>query len=350
MKRRTFHAGAAAAVGGATLARPSLVRAAADPLQIRLGYQTLYGGVGEVFETLRHTNILALHGIEAKFSTFTFGGPLAEAAVAGSIDNISGADAPVLRGSSRVPGTKIFQRTHDFRFAVIGRPDFEGGLAELKGKRLSGPFGTTVFPRSVRAIVAAGIKEPFKEIRIINQDIAEQADSLKSGLVDAVTTWDPTYERLLQQKIGKEIWTSKVGDGAGYQAVTGPWIKANGDDALVRLLKAWTIATWWTSNNLAQSRGWFGETSRLDASLVAPGAAADRYLRAPVKDAGAIDLTVTPDEIEGTKAVLAFLREQKLLTAEIDAAAFYDNGPQARAQKEIAAGDHIDLAKIAATS
>ncbi|HEY0291136.1 MAG TPA: hypothetical protein VGC51_02185 [Hansschlegelia sp.] len=347
MKRRTFLFGAAGATLGASLAKPSILRAAAsDPLQIRLGYQTLWSSAGEIFETLRHTNILALHGIQADFKPFTFGGPLAEGAVAGAIDNISAADAPLLRGSSRLPGTKVLHRSHDFRFAIIARPDFEGGLADLRGKRLSGPFSTTVFPRSVQAIVDAGVQDPFKEIRIVNQDIAEQADSLRGGLVDAVTTWDPTYERLIRQKLGKPIWTSSTGQGAGYQGLTGEWLKANGEDGAGRFLKAWTVATWWTSNNLAQAQGWFAATSRLDPSLLAAAAAADRHLRAPVKDLTAIDLVVTPDEIAGTQKVLDFLVAQKLLANPIDASSFYDGGPLASVRKQIAAGDHVDLAKI----
>lgn len=349
MKRRTFLKGAGVVAGGfaGLLSRPFVVSAQGQsPYKITLGYQSLWAGGGEIFETLRHTNILELNGIQADFKTFTFGGPLGEAAVAGSIDNIFAADAPTLRAASRIPGAKVLYRTHDQRFGIVVRNDFKGSsLLDLKGAKLSGPFGTTVFPRSVRAIVAAGVKDPFKELTIINQDIAEQAESLKGGLVDAVATWDPTYERLLQQKIGKELWRDPKG-ASGVQGLSGQWLAKNGEDGAVRFLKSWIIATWWTSNNLAQADQWFAETSRLDSSLLKVANDADRYLRSPAKDIKTLDFVVSDADIAESQQVLDFLQEQKLLTAHIDAASYYDRGPITLAQKQIASGDFPALSKI----
>ena len=71
MKRRTFLMGAGAALGGiaAGFPRPAVVMAQGKPLsKITIGYQSLWAGGGEIFETLRHTNILELNGIEADFN------------------------------------------------------------------------------------------------------------------------------------------------------------------------------------------------------------------------------------------------------------------------------------------
>src|ERR1700722_5775884 len=72
----TFSIGAAMLPGAAR---------AAEPIKVVIGYQSLWAAGGEVVEALRHTNIFELNGISAEFKTFTFGGPLAEAAVAGDI-------------------------------------------------------------------------------------------------------------------------------------------------------------------------------------------------------------------------------------------------------------------------
>ncbi|MDI4234019.1 hypothetical protein OZ411_14460 [Bradyrhizobium sp. Arg237L] len=353
MKRRTFLIGASAAAAGATglFPHPAIMTARADtPAKVTLGYQTLWAGGGQIFETLRHTNILELNGLQADFKTFTFGGPLGEAAVAGSIDNIYAADAPTLRAAARIPGAKVLHRTHDQRFGIVVRNDFKGtNLADLKGQKLSGPFGTTVFPRSIRAIVAAGIKQPFKEITIVNQDVAEQAEALKAGLVDGVTTWDPTYEQLLRQKIGRELWRDPKG-ASGIQGLSGEWLKKNGEQGAVNFLKAWIIAIWWTSNNLGQADEWFAKTSRLEANLLKVATDADRYLRSPVKDIRTLDFTVTDAEIAESQGVLDFLQEQKLLTSRIEAASYYDRAPLTIAQKQIAAGDIPDLSKIVVTA
>ncbi|HTJ95168.1 MAG TPA: hypothetical protein VL424_18895, partial [Pararobbsia sp.] len=162
------------------------------PTKIVLGYQALWASGGDIFETLRHTNILQLYGFDAEFKTFTSGPPLGEAAVAGAVDNFYAADAPVLRAASHLPGSKVLARSHDSRYAIIVGPDFKGGIPELKGKTLSGLFGTTVFPRAVRQIASAGVTDPFKQIHIINQDIPDAAAALQAKQIDATVTWDPT--------------------------------------------------------------------------------------------------------------------------------------------------------------
>ncbi|MCJ2128155.1 ABC transporter substrate-binding protein [Methylobacterium sp. E-045] len=349
MQRRQFLVGSSLAVGAFSGLAPIRSRSQ-ERIKVTLGYQSLWAGGGSVFETLKHTNILELHGVDASFKTFTYGGPLAEAAVAGAIDNIFAADAPTLRAMARIPGSKVLQRTHDQRFAVIARPDFIGDLADLRGKRLSGPFATTVFPRCIQAIIAAGVREPFKEIRIVNQDVAEQADAMRAGAVDAVTSWDPTFENLIRQKLGRVVWQAPLGAGSGIQGFSGPWLQRYGQDGAVQLLKAWISATWWTSRNIDQADAWFSKTSRLDPQILTAADKADRYLRSPVAEIKTLDFLISAQEIQDTQGVIDFLHDQKLLTNRIEAAPFYDMAPLERAQREIAAGDHVDLSRITITA
>ncbi len=153
--RRAVLGGAATATIIAAAGRFPQRARAQSPIKINLGYQSLWAAQGEIFETLRNTNILALYGFDAQFKTFSFGPPLVEAAVAGDVDNLIAADVPVLRGAARLAGTKVLARTHDWRWGIVAQPDFKGGIADLKGKRFSGAFGTTVFPRAVETLVAA---------------------------------------------------------------------------------------------------------------------------------------------------------------------------------------------------
>ncbi|MFG1465032.1 hypothetical protein V5F77_19285 [Xanthobacter sp. DSM 24535] len=319
---------------------------AADPIKVAVGYQSLWAGGGEVVEVLRHTNIFELNGIEATFKTFTFGGPLAEAAVAGDIDNVFAADAPVLRAMSRMPGSKILQRTHDARFGILVQPGFQGGLADLKGKKLSAPFATTTFPRAMKALVAAGIKDPFKEMTIVNQDIAEQTSAMQGGLVDAVTTWDPTMERMIETKTAKTLWVAPRGENIGLQGLSGKWIEKYGREGEVRFLKAWIMATWWASNHMPQAHEWFAKTSRLAPNLLEIATNFDRNLAAPIPDLAKVDLSVSQADITGAQGVMDFLYANKLLNAQLDVKPFYDMGPLKQAEEEIAAGKYPPLADI----
>ncbi len=335
-------AGLLVAAGGAG---PAMAQGR-EPIRITIGYQTLWAAGGEIFEVLRHTNILELNGIKGEFRKFTYGGPLGEAAVAGEIDNIYGADAPALRAAARIPGAKILHRTHDFRFGIVAQPDFKGGLTDLRGKTVSGPFGTTTFPRSMEKVMEAGIKSPFSEIRLINQDIAEQPTALQAKQVDAVTTWDPTMEKLLRSGY-KPLVISKPGDdGGGWQGLSGKWLEKHGEDGAVRFLKAWIMAAWWASNNIQQAHQWFAETSRIPVDLLVVSAQADRYLRAPVKDIKTIDYVLDEQTIKASQRVMDFLHERKLLQEKMDVSQYVDMRYIQRAQREIAEGKHPRLIDI----
>lgn len=323
------------------------VAQAADPIKIRLGYQSLWAGGGEIFETLRHTNILELNGIAADFKVFTFGGPLGEAAVAGEIDNIYAADTPVLRAAARLPGSKIFFRTHDYRFGVLVRTDFKGtSLKDLKGSTLAASFGTTAFPHSIRAIVASGIKDPFSEMTIINQDASEQANAMRSGLVDAVVSWDPTMQRLIDQNSAKILWEVRKGDSLGVMALTESWLKAHSEEDVVRLIKAWIMATWWTSNNIDLAHKWFAETSRLSPEILRSASNYDRNLVDPVVDINKIDLSIAEEDIESTQHVIDFLYGRRMLTNRLNVKPYFDLEPLKKAKEEISAGKFPDLSAI----
>jgi ABC-type nitrate/sulfonate/bicarbonate transport system substrate-binding protein len=333
---------------GAVLAGLVLVAGAAPvaaQAKIRIGYQSLWAGQGEIFETLVRTNILELNGVPAEFKRFTYGGPLGEAAVAGEIDTAIAADTPILRIIGRRSDFKVVNRSHDWVWHVMARPDTGiNGLADLRGKKLAAPFGTTVFPRTYRKLVELGIREPFKELTIVNQDIAEQASSLQAKAVDAVVSWPPTSERLRAGGLAKVIYEGQKGEGLGWQAV-GPGVLKDRDLA-VRYLKSYVMAVWWASNNLDTAMKWFAETSRIDPQLLRKFAMDDRYLRAPVKDLKEIDLVITDKEVADAQAVMDFLLEQKLLTSKLDVKAAVDMSYLRQAQSETRAGRHPKLADV----
>jgi len=206
---------------------------ASEPTKVTIGYQSLWAAGGEVVEVLRHTNIFELNGIEAQYKTFTFGGPLAEAAVAGDIDNVFAADAPVLRAMARLPGSKILQRTHDARFGILVQPDFKGGLADLKGKKLSAPFATTTFPRSVKALERLGSStvpgHDHHQPGYRRTDQCNAGEARRRGLYLGPDDGAPA-----SQKLAKVLWSAPRGENIGMQGFSGKWLQANGNDAAVR--------------------------------------------------------------------------------------------------------------------
>jgi ABC-type nitrate/sulfonate/bicarbonate transport system substrate-binding protein len=321
------------------------VRVVGAEQKLRIGYHAAFAGQGEIYETLVHTNILELSGIAADFKVFAYGGPLAEGAVAGELDLGMAADVPILRVVGRRPDWKVINRTHDWIWFILTRPESNiRSLEELRGKRLAAPFGTSVFPRAVRRLMKAGFKEPFKEISIINSDLNEQVAAVQAKSVDAVVTWPPTSEKILRAGLANPIYRSSEGDGLAWQAL-GPEVLKD-KDLTVRYLKAFIMSVWWASNNLDVAQKWYAVTSKITPDMLRVFANDDRYLRAPVKDIKTIDLSITSAEIAEVQGVMNFLLEQKLLSAKMDVNNAIDNSPILQAQKEIQEGKHPNLSKI----
>jgi ABC-type nitrate/sulfonate/bicarbonate transport system substrate-binding protein len=314
---------------------------------LTIATQTTWAPSGQIFDVLCRTNILELNGFEAKCRGFTYGPPLGEALIAGLIDNAFGADVPALRMSARKAGSKILHRTNDWVFGILVRANFEGkDLLSLKGKKLSGPFGTGTFPRCVLKLVDAGITDPFKDMTLFNQDVSDQPQALSTGQVDAVTTWHPMYQRLIDSGTARVMWASEQGDGLAIQGLSGEWLSKHGENGAVRFLKAWIMATWWASNNLEQAHEWFAETSRIPVKYVRAAADGDRYLREPHKDIKTMTFEILPAEIQSMQSVVDYLHGRGLLQEKMNVASMVDNSYVLKAQKEINEGKHRPLSEI----
>lgn len=330
----------------ATLLLASATSQAMATEPLRIGYHAAWNGQGEIYETLAHTNILELNGVPATFHVFAYGGPLAEAAVAGDLDIGMAADVPILRVVGRRPEWKVVNRTHDWTWSVLVRPDSGiKTLADLRGKRLAAPFGTSVFPRTYRQLLKAGFKEPFKEITLINGDLGEQVEALQSKSVDAVASWTPTSQKIIEAGLAVPIYESTKDDGLAWQALGPAVLKDRG--LAVRYLKAFVTAVWWASNHLDQAQKWYSETSHISPEMLRLLAKDDRYLRAPVRDIKKIDLAITPKETKEVQGVMDFLVEQKLLTEKMDVSHAVDDSLIRQAQADIRDGKLPPLASIA---
>lgn len=324
---------------------------AQQPIKMKVGYQTSWGTIGNIFETLRHTNIFELYGIEPEWKTFSFGGPTGEAFVAGEIDNIIAAEAPVVRAAARRDGTKLIARVNDYRFGIVVPPTFKGDIVDLKGKRVGAAFGAASFARVLNKLASVGLKNPMQDVQMVNLDVAEMVNSLQSKSIDAMVIWDPTLEKLISSGMGKGLWISSVGDqqGQGWLGVSGDFIKKYGDEGTVRFLKAFTTATWWTSNNLAQARKWFAETSRVPADLLVASDSADRNLRQPLADLKAVNLKLSDADIAEVQDIMDSMTKLRLVQATVNVKSLVDNKYLAKAEKDITEGKVPDLKLIKIT-
>src|ERR1041385_2015853 len=59
--------------GGGAAAPPK-----SQEVSLRLGWQPPWANQGQVVEMLKHTDVLARHGVRVEFKAFTYGGPMSE--------------------------------------------------------------------------------------------------------------------------------------------------------------------------------------------------------------------------------------------------------------------------------
>jgi ABC-type nitrate/sulfonate/bicarbonate transport system substrate-binding protein len=318
---------------------------AASPLKI--GYQSLWAPAGLVFETLRNTNILTLNGLSGTFSTFSQGGPLAEAFVASSVDTISGADVPVLRGVARRPGSKIVMRCIDWRWGIVVGPQLaEPNIESLRGARLGGSFVAGSWVGALRTIRSKGL-DPQHDMTLVNLDVSDIGAALQQKIVDAVVTWDPTLEKLLSSKLGRLAYLSTPQQALGWQAVSADFIRLNGEIGVVNFIKAWAMASAWASMNPSKAISWFNATSRIDKDVLTASLSADRILKTANSDLANLDFLIRETDIGYAQEVMdSLLSQQGAASTKLDVASLVDMTFARRAMADLASGKHPSLGDI----
>lgn len=130
----------------------------------------------------------AAHGVKVESPEITSGAQQTQAIAAGEIDIASvlggtsailakanGVDLTVIAAYSRSPGA----------FFLMTRADGPASLAELKGKKVAGPKGTTLNQMLVAALASQNLT--LDDIEYINMDLPTARAALLAGQVDVAT-------------------------------------------------------------------------------------------------------------------------------------------------------------------
>lgn len=170
------------------LAAPAL---AADKLDtVRITYVSAPFNVPSI--VMREKGFLdeafAAHGVKVESPEITSGAQQTQAIAAGEIDIASvlggtsailakanGVDLTVIAAYSRSPGA----------FFLMTRADGPADIAELKGKKVAGPKGTTLNQMLVAALASQNLT--LNDIEYINMDLPAARAALLAGQVDVAT-------------------------------------------------------------------------------------------------------------------------------------------------------------------
>src|SRR5262245_30809203 len=170
-----------AGLGGRAWAQQTLV--------VRIGWQPTTTVEAQIAHVLQKTDILERNGLKGQFTMFSFGPAVNEALVSGAIDVGFVGDMPSVSLAAVNAPTTVIGRQSTFRGAIIASSTSDiKTLADLKGKKLHGPFGSSIYLAALALLEKAGLK-PGNDVEMTNMGFADLSDALRSGKIDAAFVW-----------------------------------------------------------------------------------------------------------------------------------------------------------------
>ncbi|MEY9836440.1 sulfonate transport system substrate-binding protein [Streptacidiphilus sp. EB103A] len=142
-----------------------------------------------------------------KFARFTYGPPLVRAAASGDIDLGSVGDVPPITGAAKEYGFKIVAVTRSLtptqpaENIIVPKGSALRTLADLKGKKLAVPQGSSAHGLALNALRSVGLTP--KDVQLVFLDPAAGATAFATGKVDAWAIWNP--QSALAVKAGARI-------------------------------------------------------------------------------------------------------------------------------------------------
>ncbi len=217
---------------------------------------------GEVF---RHTDILKKNGLEGKISFFAHGGDQSKACQADKIDTTFSCEVPA-----------IFQLMNCPDLIIVGSPGSLGRIAlivlrnsdvfslqDLKGRKILVLDGCSAMMMARKWFKNCGL-DPDHDVKLISSDKDSILNRLFSKEGDAVVSWDPWLEELLEKRefrvINERLFHSVV-------VVMQRYLRKY-PEAVIRYEAALKDAFVWASNNKDTVSGWISTRSGMEEGVV----------------------------------------------------------------------------------
>lgn len=248
---------------------------AQDAIPIRIGWQPTTTVEAQIAHVLQKTDILERNGLKGVFTMFSFGPAVNEALVSGAVDVGFVGDMPSVSLAAVNAPTTVIGRQSVFRGAIIVSAKSEAKtLADLKGKKVYGPVGSSIYLAALGMLEKAGLKAGT-DVEIINMGFVDLSDAIRTGKIDAAFVWDPWVENFaekgLARVVAEDLRLTMV------IPMRDEFRKAH-PQATERFLRAHKEATLYAATNQEQANAWFREPEaarQLSAVVVAKTTALD---------------------------------------------------------------------------
>lgn len=298
---------------------PKVEPDSADLANLRIGWQTPWATQGQLTQVLKHTDILKNNGIKADFTGFAAGGPLNEAALAGSVDVLFTADQPAATLLAKDSNWEIIGRLMYNRVSLYVPPKSPIlTVADLKNKTVAMPFGAAAQRMALKAEEEAGL-DPAKDVKNINLGIYEQSDLVKDsqvtkwGEIDAMAGFDPTPAIFEDKGLVRNL---KVGTVVSVIVMSKKYIQEN-PDSPTKFLTAFRDAYDYYRRNVTKANSWFVQESGLDITTNALKVAADVEPNLKVNSRDDIRISFSDGDYQIMQDAADFLFDRGLIKTKV---------------------------------
>jgi len=239
----------------ALVAMAAAVAVAQELIPIRIGWQPTTTVEAQIAHTLAKTDILQRNGLKGTFTMFTYGPAVNEALVSGAIDVGFVGDMPSVSLAAVNSPTTVIGRQSVFRGAILAssKSDIKT-LQDLKGKQLSGPFGSSIYLAALSMLEKGGVKP--SDVRMVNMGFGDLSDAFRAGKTDAVFVWDPWVENFVEKGLGRVL---SEDNSLTMVIVMRSDLAKSRPEVAEKFLKAHKEALLYAANHKDQVNEWFRE-------------------------------------------------------------------------------------------
>jgi ABC-type nitrate/sulfonate/bicarbonate transport system substrate-binding protein len=223
---------------------------------VRIGWQPTTTVEAQIAHVLQRTNILERNGFKGEFIMFSFGPAVNEALVSGAVDIGFIGDMPSVSLAAVNAPITVIGRQSVFRGAIVAstKSDIKT-LRDLKGKKLHGPIGSSIYLAALEMLEKGDLK-PRIDVEVTNMSFADLSDAIRAGKIDAAFVWDPWVENFVEKGLARVI-----GEDTRLTMVIpmqDAFKKAH-PGAAERFLRAHKEALLYAATHRDQANSWFGE-------------------------------------------------------------------------------------------
>ncbi len=286
---------------------------AQDLKRVKIGWQPTTTVEAQIAHTLSKTDILERNGLKGEFIMFSFGPAVNEALVSGAVDVGFIGDMPSISLLATGAPVTVVARQSVFRGSIVAAAGSNiKTVADLKGHKLYGPYGSSIYRSALTMVKDAGL-QPGKDVEIVNMGFADLSDALKAGRIEALFVWDPWVELFEKEGLARVVKSDT--SLTMVVAMRDAYIKS-APDAVERFLRAHKEALLYAAAHKPVANEWFRlpeAARRLDPKIIDTATAYDPAWNA--RTLGDIRLAFSPDEFNRYKDVAKFAHELKITPA-----------------------------------